>query len=467
MAAVQEDVCSMNAWMRPFGYWCLLAALPPALGQQHAALVSADDLKAALHDVLSHNSLFDSSYLSDRLGIGLRISRPEPAPWDSDTTRFEGIATANPPLLYGSIEYAADMDRSRKTSTARLTFGSRGCAALQEWGSQWHVPTQYGQSTDGGPGFESLVWPGDEGISLSLTRGPTGCYVVLSQTVRRLVDMTVSPRGPLASASGLSGQIADLLLSDLRDYTKVGRILSTEFVLEPDAQRNGLLTRGRPFPSRVIPRFKPYTFYDGDDSGWYMPPSFFARPLHIADKGVTLQLSPDGDALCLTQGQLASDLQRRGHQIRKERSRDGEESIYSVRSANLVRVTVDFKDGCATALNFRQVTDVTHSLGDPIRFTLQDSLDQSNSTLTGAAQRRIDLLASRLRSVSLGGIEIEEIPVGAAIEGSDLAQLKQLIAEELKRKRLDVPARAKTEEVGQCGVRLQPDEPAICVDVWQ
>jgi hypothetical protein len=156
---------------------------------------------------------------------------------------------------------------------------------------------------------------------------------------------------------------------------------------------------------------KPYTYYYGNDSGWYMPASFFAQPLHITDRDVILQLIPDSDALCLSQEQLASDLKQRGHRIRTQRSRDSEESVYSVRSANLVRVTVAFKNGCATALHFRQVTDVTQSLGDPIRFALQDSLDRSNDTLTGAAQRRLDLLASRLRSVSLGGIEIEESPV--------------------------------------------------------
>jgi hypothetical protein len=391
----------MNARMWSLGAWCLLAVLPPALGREHPELMSADDLKAALHDVLSHHDLFDPSYLSDRLGIGLRIYLLEPLNIgsDRDTSRFEGIATANPPLLYGSIEYETDVDRSRKTSSARLTFGSRSCAALREWGSEWHVPTQYGLSTDGGPAYESLVWPGDEGIRVTLSGGSTGCYVSLSQTVRRVVELAVSPRGQLAPAIDLSRQIADLLLSDLRDYAKVGRILNTEFVLEPDAQRHGLLYQGSPFPSRVIPRFKPYTYYYGNDSGWYMPPSFFAQPLHITDRDVILQLIPDSDALCLSQEQLASDLKQRG--IRTQRSRDSEESVYSVRSANLVRVTVAFKNGCATALHFRQVTDVTQSLGDPIRFVLQDSLDRSNGTLTGAAQRRIDLLASRLRSVSL------------------------------------------------------------------
>jgi hypothetical protein len=99
--------------------------LVPALGQSHAELVTADDLKAALYDVLSHNDLFDAVNLSDRLSIGLHISRAA-AP-DRNTTRYEGTATANPPALYGSINYEADVDVARQMSSVRLSF-DRGVA---------------------------------------------------------------------------------------------------------------------------------------------------------------------------------------------------------------------------------------------------------------------------------------------------------------------------------------------------
>ena len=82
----------------------LLAILIPAVGQTGAELATAGDLKAALHDVLSNNNLFDAIYLSNKLGIALHISRPESL--DRDETRFEGTATASPPVLYGSIEYS-------------------------------------------------------------------------------------------------------------------------------------------------------------------------------------------------------------------------------------------------------------------------------------------------------------------------------------------------------------------------
>jgi hypothetical protein len=133
-----------------------------------------------------------------------------------------------------------------------------------------------------------------------------------------------------------------------------------------------------------------------------------------------------------------------------------------------VSVSVTFEAECATTLRFRQVTDVSHSLGDPIRFTPEDSLDRSKDNLTGDARRRIKLLAFRLRSVSLGGIEIEEMPGKhpTAAVNQDLALIKRLLSEALKRKGVAAPRRANNEETGACNLRLQPDEPAVCVDVW-
>jgi len=457
----------MNAWMRSLRYSWLLGFLPPALGQSHAELATADDLKTALYGVLSHNDLFDALYLSERLGIGLRISRPEAL--DRNTTRYEGTATANPPVLYGFIDYEVDVDVPRQMSTVRLSFGSRRCAPLRLWGSEWHVQTSSGMATDGGPSYESLVWPASDGITLIVTAHPGGCGIELWQTLRRLVSIPVSAPLPHAPANGLSGQIAELLLSDLRNYTQVGRVLNTEFVVEPDSQRNGLLYRGRPFPGRVIPGFKSYFLYDADDSGWYMPPGFTAQALHITDRSVILDLTADSDVVCLSKAQLASELKQRDHRIRRQRGVSRDESVYSVRGANLVSVSVTFEGECATALRFRQVTDVARSLGDPIRFTPEDSLDRSNDNLTDDAQRRINLLAFRLRSVSLGGMEIEEMPgkrPTAAVK-QDLALIKRLISEALKRKGVAAPRGANNKETGVCDLRLQPDEPAVCVDVWQ
>jgi hypothetical protein len=119
------------------GYLWLLATLLPSLGQSGAELVTVDDLKAALHDVLSHNNLFDATYLSDRLGIDLHVSQF--GAQDRDFTRIQGTATANPPALYGSIEYEASVDRARQVSTAHLSFASRDCPSLRQWGSEWNV----------------------------------------------------------------------------------------------------------------------------------------------------------------------------------------------------------------------------------------------------------------------------------------------------------------------------------------
>jgi hypothetical protein len=447
----------------------LLATLLPSLGQTSAEVVTADDLKAALHDVLSHNNLFDAVFVSDRLGIGLHISQF--GAQDRDFTRVHGTATSNPPALYGSIEYEADVDRARQVSTAHLSFASRDCPSLRQWGSEWKVQTQEGMSTDGGPSYESLAWPGSEGISLMVSAGRPGCSVQMSQSLKRAISVPVSPATPRAPPSGLSKQIADLLLSDLRDYAQVGRILNTEFVVGPDSQRKGLLYRGYPFPGRVIPGFEPYFYYDGNDAGWYDPGvgGFFARRLHITDRSVILNLSVDREVVCLSQAQLASELGQRGRQIRKQRAGQRDVSVYSVRSANLVSMSVAFEDACANSLQFRQITDVARSLRDPIRFTLETSLDRSTGNLTDDAQRRLDLLASRLQHILLRGIEVQEIPGKhpTVTVHQDLSLLKQLITEAIRRKGEVKSPRANTDDTGVCGERQQPEEPAVCVDVWQ
>jgi hypothetical protein len=434
-------------------------------------LVTADDLKAAIHDVLSHNNLFDTGYLSDRLGIGLRIYRDGA---DGDRTSYTGTATRSPPALYGLISYDANVDVARQVSTVSMTFASRSCAPLRVWGSEWHIETRKGMATHGGPSSESLVWPENNGITLQVTYGPNACLFGLLQELGRVVSMPVSPVGPRAPAGGLSGQIADLLLSDLRNYTEVGHILKTEFDVEPESQRNGLLYQGSTGPDRVIFGFQSNIFhYYGDDSGWYKPPSYFAQPLHLGDRRVTLILTPDNDMVCLSQAQLASDLKHRSRRIRKQGGESDDESIYSVRGANLVSVSVAFHEGCATDLRFRQITDVAHSLGEPIRFTLNDSLDRSNGNLTNEAQRRIKVLAFRLQSVSLRGIEIMEMPFPLPMD-NDVHRLKLLISEALKRKNIAALPEANGEhqpgfsdEVGECSIRPQPEGLAVCVDVWQ
>jgi hypothetical protein len=448
----------MRAWLLPF--------VPLALGQSHAELTSADDLKVALHDVLTRNDLFDVLFLSDRLGLGLRISHPETL--DRDQTRYRGTATTNPPALYGVIRYEVDVDRTRQTSAARLSFASRSCAPLRQWGAEWHIQTSSGVATDGGPFYEHLEWPTSDGITLVRTAQGSGCNIEMLQTLRRVVSVPVSPELPRAAGGGLATQIASLLLSDLRDYAQVGRILNTEFIVGPGSERNGLLYRGSPFPGRVISGFGPYVDYSGNDSGWYEPPGFFARPLHIADRSVTLNLTADSEVVCLSQPQLAAELKQRGDSIHEQRSQSGVHSVYSVRSANRVSVSVTFKDGCATAVYFSQVTDIAHSLGDPIRFAPDDSLERAQGGLTDEAQRRINLLARRLRSVSLGGIEVEEMQgkqPGAPMR-KDLGRLKLLINEALKRQGVDVSARANSQEAGECHMRVQVGEPVVCVDAW-
>jgi hypothetical protein len=211
----------------------------PVLGRAQTGLATTDDLKVALHDVLTHNNLFDAAYVSDRLAIGLRISRPEPT--DRNSAVYLGTATTNPPALYGDINYEVNVDLARQVSTAHMSFDSKICPSLKVWGFEWHLETRSGMATDGGPSYEFLSWNNGDGVSLEVTYGGLACDFELSQTVKRAIELPVSPAAPRVPATGLSRRIADLLLADLRDLSLVGRILNTEFVVGPDSRRNGLL----------------------------------------------------------------------------------------------------------------------------------------------------------------------------------------------------------------------------------
>jgi len=49
----------------------------------------------------------------------------------------------------------------------------------------------------------------------------------------------------------------------------------------------------------------------------------------------------------------------------------------------------------------------------------------------------------------------------------DLELLAQLIRTELSGKDVTVVPRANSNETGECNFGLQPEEPAVCVDIWR
>jgi hypothetical protein len=74
-----------------------------------------------------------------------------------------------------------------------------------------------------------------------------------------------------------------------------------------------------------------------------------------------------------------------------------------------------------------------------------------------------------MHGISLGGIAIREIPGkrSSPVVKRDLTLLKQLITEVLKRKGIAQPSPLRTNDSEECYGRQQPDDPAVCVDIWQ
>jgi hypothetical protein len=448
---------------RSIGYALLVGLASTVLGQSQGDLGTADDLKAAMHDVLQHNNLLDSAYLSDRLGLGLRVHVIHETT-GSDGTHYEGIPTTSPPALYGFLEYEARVDSARQTSDARLRLTSRFCPPLKDWGSEWNLPARSGRATDGGPGYAYLVWSSPDGITLTVMGGLVGCEFELIQRFKRVVSVPLSPALLQGPVDPLLNQIGALLHADLRNFSQVGRILGTEFVLPTEAQHEGLLYFGGALPSRVVVGFMPYVVYYANETGWYEPASFTARPYHIDDPGVSLNLSPDTTAACLSPAQLESGLARQDGGIRPQRPQSADEPMYFIRGVNLVTLTVDFADGCARSLSFRQLTNVDNSLGAPMTFTPENSLDRSGRGLSAEARGRIHRLAERVRTVTLRGMAVEEVDEKRPRpeRRRDLAQLKRLLQNALKQEHIAQPPEDKTEPA-MCDAR----RPGICVDVWR
>lgn len=66
--------------------------------------------------------------------------------------------------------------------------------------------------------------------------------MTLNQLVTRVVRMARSPPPTRLPAAQLTRNVAGLLLvGDLRNYTKVARVVDADFVVNPQVTRNGLL----------------------------------------------------------------------------------------------------------------------------------------------------------------------------------------------------------------------------------
>src|SRR6266478_796432 len=143
-----------------------------------------DQLKDALHAVLVHGDLADLPELSANLGIGLRLLRPEARLSPYAPPCCMAIATANPPALIASgLQWEAQYSEIRNDTRIDLTYRPRTCSSLNDWASDWRVPVQHGFDPHGVASFETVQWPGADGITLSVTvfSDGTGCDVRLMQ----------------------------------------------------------------------------------------------------------------------------------------------------------------------------------------------------------------------------------------------------------------------------------------------
>lgn len=454
--------------------------LLPAVAIANTGPATTDELEMALRDVLSHSDLFDAEYVSGRLGLGFRLYEPQKNSSD-DSKRITAMVTSNPPALYGnSIEYTVDIDFKAGASSARFVFAPRQCPSLKKIAGDRQVniqPDRLGPHAPAGLTAVSMTWPGSEGIGLGLQQwAEGGCLVTLTQRVKRVANMKCSPLPTRLPADELTNKLASVLLAgDLRDYTKIGRILGADLVVNPDTTRNALLYRGSAALGRVIPGLDPMTFlYTADDVGWARPPNaFIALPIHMADRIVVLNLRLDTDTFCVSPLELTSALTKRSRSIRTEKSEDADEQVYSVRGGDLVTLYADFENGCLVQPRFHQVTDIDQSVSRLLVFEVAGSLDGSGSSLSKEAQRKIRLLAARLRAVPNGNetnVMIAPVVDYSAPQSAkhDAEVLAQMITVTLVKDGIGKTTLRESPDVGDAGCHAQAKTsgPFVCVDVW-
>lgn len=433
-------------------------------------LLTDEDLKTALRDVLSHGNLFDIAYVSEKLDLSVHVSRLERiSPYGRV---LSVVATTTPLALYGDPEYSLRWDNFKEVSSASLRLNFRQCPSLLAWAHEWGVPAQSSEEVHGAWVFESLLWPGADAISLKEAYpGADSCFVTLDQTVKRLVSVPAAPVPTPVSPEDLARQIGSLLvIPDLRDYESAARVLDVEIIPDPGSEKGGLL-KGNARLGRPIRGFSSWSGYVASDYPWVRyqgPHGGLPGPPHPIARSVNLSLAVDVSSVCLSQEVFEGALLARPR-LHVEHGHSEQGQIYTVRgSSNLISLQAGFDNGCMRSLEFRQTTDFQHSVSTPLLFDLEDSLRKDGRGLTGPARHKVELVATRLRYQRLGGIQLVALAGAAAAQTKerDLAVLKRLIQEELIRDGIDF---GHSEEDGWCAnadSTAGQGGPRVCLDAW-
>jgi hypothetical protein len=381
---------------------------------------NTDDLKVALHDVMAHGDLSDLPFISKTLGIGLRLTRPESRRTPYARPCCNAIATANPAALYATgLSWEASY---RETSAVRysridLTFLPRTCPPLGAWAHEWKLPLQRDTDPHGAASFEEVRWPvpgaraahdalpeaagASEGIQLQITRpAKGGCSGQLTQIKSR--EVVLKPPQSVSQVSGglSASQIVNVAeIGDLRDYLHVASVLGADLIAEPAAARDGYLYDGHVLLGRVMPGTDPGSFqYYAFDTGWKSPPAFFYTPPHLAERTVTLRLELDTEALCISPTELRAELQRRAPSYALRN--DGDAPIFEWRASNLISFGFHVLNGCVAGVGFGQITDIARNVRVPVVFPMSDLVDLQSHLLSAAANRNIDNVIYRLRTLN-------------------------------------------------------------------
>lgn len=320
---------------------------------------------------------------------------------------------------------------------------------------------------------ESLVWPGAEGVSLSFTSEGDGCVIQVQQTFKRIMSIPAIRPIPIAPEI-FAERIADLLVrEDLRDFERTEGILHAEFVVAPATRKHRFLRNDLALLARPIEGFRSDGFFYGaSDGGWVSwANSLGGVPTapHLAERSANLSLTIDTDSVCLSQEQFAAALQLRTPPLQVERGSSGAGQNYTVhRGANRISLVAEFDESCMRSVNFDQVTDFRRSIGAaPIIFVLKDSLRPHTHVLTDAARDRFQLIAERLRSGTVGGVQIKELPGADASDAvrRDLATLQRLLKEAVVNIGIGIKPESEDDE-GWCGRAIVESAPSVCLDVW-
>lgn len=383
-------------------------AIHPLLSQ---AQMPAADIELPIQDIVRHNRLDDTAFLSRTFGLNLRMMK-------DGQNGFRAILLSHPTTVFASgLSFSVQQD-SAHTDRVRLHLFPRQCPDEVRLAYGLERVTEHPPSPDFTRAVSLFTPPQPDGISLTLIYHKLGgvCEVILSQQVphRKRMDDNASP--PLqGNSEGFSRSLASALsTADLRMHREVAARLNMELeeiLISQDGATHQIqqliLEKNTP---GIDSEFFSYVIRD---SGWQPLTLSDGSPEILANKRVDIHIPLDAQSLCPSLADIEQALKTSGVRWRRTPlSRNVWR--WEHRGDNLVSLTATRHGRCLDAFDLTQITDLAHSLPETLLF----NLPAGKTPLLGTENRSLlQRIVYRLQNDGQSSLDfIAQLPSTARME---------------------------------------------------